>query len=294
MQSPLTQNVQTMAGQRKNLRSHLCQTSLVFSMMLISAHASAGNCVLQTTPVEVKAEELLSGYLHVALDSTACISAGKLEYGCNDHISRKRSNFYFGILGIELLSENASQAIAEQINLTHSEIKEVTGIQGYAKPKLENDSVVALVFIDSAEAKKDPATYIDSNLKMLGLGSADALTPILLAFLSEESLGCLTLNREGSAGNILISSTWVDSSLATSDINQCVARAFVGGMGLVAEDMVKEGKSAKIHRESDILFSLPDDYKLYLELHYSGLVKSDMTHDQIERDENILSALGCK
>jgi hypothetical protein len=275
--------------------NHLSQIGiLAIAVMLPSLQANAESCLLKTIPADTDKDELLEAYLDVAIDLNPCLSIGTTVEGCDSYIERHGSNYFVSLSGIELLTEDVLQSAAKQINLTNLEILRITGIQGYAVPKGTNHSMMALVFIDQREATQNPNAYFEAKLSWLNLGSTDTLTSVLSVFLSEQDEGCITLNHGDQKGNILISSTWIKSDLESTNINQCITRTFVGGMGLNADGMFASDEPANQSNVADDLFRLPINYKAFLKIHYSDLVKPGMTRDQIEGNEDILHALDCK
>lgn len=278
----------------QKLNHRLQRSTLAAVFMLLCTQAHSETCMLQTLPSDANAHKLLDAYLDVAIDTNFCLSLGVTTQRCEPYIERRRTNYFAGLVGAELLAEDILQLAGTQITLTNSEIAEVTGIQGYAVPKSSNDSMLGLIFIDVDEAKRNPELYVNNELSPLNLGPADALTSVLFTFLNEEAEGCVTLNRDDLKGNILISSTWIKSDLPSAEINQCIARAFVGGLGLNADGLVMSAEAGNQSDGDDALFALPSDYKTYLEIHYSRMVEPGMTRSRIENDEGILNALRCR
>jgi hypothetical protein len=206
---------------------------LAIAVMLLCFQASAESCLLKNLPDETNKDELLEAYLDVAIDLNPCLSAGTRLERCKSVIQRHRSDYYFGLAGADFIAADVLQSVAKQINLTNLEVKNITGIQGYAKPKAKNESMMALVFISSKEATENPEAYFKNKLSWLNLGPAETMTSVLSTFLAAKDEGCITLNRDDLKGNILISTTWIKSDVPPSIINQCIARAVIGGLGLM-------------------------------------------------------------
>jgi hypothetical protein len=256
---------------------------LLLALFFLSTIAvDAKICLIGTVPDGVDSNELLSGYLDVAFNASFCSSAETKPEACPSSVARQKSNFVFGITGIELLSGEKVASFGKQIDLMNRAVKRATGFRGYSVPKEKHDSLIALTFIDQNEASEDQVRYVDSKLLWLNLGSTDTLTSLLSAFLSDTPSSCITINRENSHGDILVSSTWIKSHISQASLNQCVARAFVGGMGLNADQMFGPEELIGETSTGDHLYEIPSSYLTYLEIHYSELVKAGMTKNQID------------
>jgi hypothetical protein len=284
-------------GVAPTIRLYVCTMAI---LILVTAPVIAEECQLKTIPKTVSAEQLLAGYVDTAFAPSVCYAQSDIEK-CDPLIERLESNYFVLLQGIELLGDDMFNPIALQINQTASDIRKITGVQGFAAPKEGQpapkapiDASLFVAFVDRNQLMTGAENYVETVLSQLRLAPPDIMAEVLFNFASDEEENCLTVNRPDSQGYITASVTWIKSNLTLAQTNQCVARAFVGGMGLLADAMFDSGTSADETAITDDVFELPDDFKTYLEIHYSGLVHAGMTRHQAMLSDDIRHALECR
>lgn len=260
--------------------------------LLVAMPVTADDCVLGDIPDSLKPEQLLEKYLDVAFDANVCLPDLALGRDCGQRISRIDSDYFISFAGLIPASESERNSIAQQLDKTSSEIFKATGFHAYAQPKAENPTMLVIYFVDDKRASMDPENFAKKELSWFSPYAPERIADAFVPFEKSSADSCMTMNLLGDDEAIKVSLTLIKAEKSISEINQCVARAFIGGIGLNGDGVFQSGSDESTERSNSV-FEIPTLFKKLITLHYSRYVSLGMTRDALLDSEDVLKQLNC-